>query len=56
MATSLMFLGMYGVPLGFVVLYVLFFEDRILPQAALEEFREIVQAAKAADVTEQEAS
>lgn len=56
MATSLMFLGMYGVPLGFVVLYVLFFEDRILPQAALEEFREIVQAAKSADVTEQEAS
>jgi len=54
-ATSLMFLGMYGVPLGFVVLYVLFFEDRILPQTALEEFREIVQAAKSDDVAEQEA-
>ena len=54
-ATSLMFLGIYGVPLGFVVLYVLFFEDRILPQAALEEFREIVQAAKSDDVAEQEA-
>ena len=55
-ATSLMFLGMYGVPLGFVVLYVLFFEDRILPQAALKEFREIVQSAKSDDVAEQEAS
>jgi len=55
-ATSLMFLGMYGVPLGFVVIYVLFFEDRILPQAALEEFREIVQTAKSDDVAEQEAS
>jgi len=46
---------MYGVPLGFVVLYVLFFQDRILPQAALEEFREIVQATKSDDVSEQEA-
>lgn len=52
-ATSLMFLGIYGVPLGFVVLYVLFFEDRILPQAALEEFREILQKAKSDDAIEQ---
>ena len=55
-ATSLMFLGMYGVPLGFVVLYVLFFEDRILPPAALQEFREIVQSSKSDDVVERESS
>jgi hypothetical protein len=55
-ATSLMFLGIYGVPLGFVVIYVLFYEDRILPQAALKEFREIVQSAKSDDAAAQEAS
>ena len=55
-ATSLMFLGIYGVPLGFVMLYVLFFEDRILPQAALDEFYEIVQNAKSNAAAEQEAS
>ena len=55
-ATSLMFLGIYGVPLGFVVLYVLFFEDRILPQTALDELYEIVQNAKSNAAAEQEAS
>ena len=37
-----MFLGMYGVPFGFVVLYVLFFDDRILPPKSLHEFQQLL--------------
>ena len=40
--TSLMFLGMYGVPFGFIVLYVLFFDDRILPPKSLHEFQQLL--------------
>ena len=44
--TTLMFLGICGVPAGFVFLYVLFYREFILPKESLARFTELVAARK----------
>ena len=42
--TTLMFLGVCGIPAGFIVLYVLFYSEFILPKKSLARFHELVAA------------
>ena len=46
--TTLMFLGICGVPVGFIVLYVLFYREFILPTRSLARFNELVAARESA--------
>ena len=39
-----MFLGVCGIPAGFIVLYVLFYSEFILPKKSLARFHELVAA------------
>ncbi len=45
--TTLMFLGICGVPVGFIALYVLFYKEFILPPESLARFNELVEARQA---------
>lgn len=54
--TTLMFLGICGVPAGFIVLYVLFYREFILPEKSLTRFKELVDSRKAAGQSYEDAS
>lgn len=45
--TTLMFLGICGVPVGFIALYVLFYREFILPKKSQTRFEELVAARQA---------
>jgi len=46
--TTLMFLGICGVPVCFIVLYVLFYKEFILPTKSLARFHALVEARQSA--------
>ena len=39
-----MFIGVCGIPAGFIMLYVLFYSEFILPQKSLARFQELIEA------------